>query len=150
YLPTLDVKIFSQRIIEALLEMPETRYLEPMGYTMGELNFRSGSGCGYSPASNIPSADFTTTSPNAKIPWNFSHPSMNVPGAWSTSTGQGIKVALIDTGTSPEQSKLGSQFNSGQSSGRSLERLGTHISGWWWWASNDGPNDACGHGTQMA
>lgn len=150
YLPTLDVKIFSQRIIEALLEMPETRYLEPMGYTMGELQTRSGSGCGYSPASSIPSADFTTTSPNVKIPWNFSHPSMNVPGAWSSSTGQGIKVALIDTGTSPEQSKLGSQFNSGQSSGRTLERLGTHVSGWWWWASNDGPDDACGHGTQMA
>ena len=150
YLPTLDVRIFNQEIIEKLRQMPEVRYIEPMSYTMGEIDRRSDSGCGYSPASNLPSADFTTVSPNAKVPWSFSHPSMNVPGAWSTSTGSGIKVALIDTGTSPNQSKLGNEFNSGFSSGRSLERLGTHVSGWWWWASNDGPNDACGHGTQMA
>ncbi|MEQ8705525.1 MAG: S8 family serine peptidase [Phaeodactylibacter sp.] len=150
YLPTLDVRIFNQEIIEQLREMPEVRYIEPMSYAMGGIERRSGSGCGYSPASSIPSSDFTTVVPNAKVPWNFSHPSMNVPGAWSTSTGSGIKVALIDTGTSPSQSKLGSEFNSGYSAGRNLERLGTHVSGWWWWASNDGPDDACGHGTQMA
>ncbi|NRA49573.1 MAG: protease, partial [Phaeodactylibacter sp.] len=149
YLPTLDVKIFNESIIERLREMPEVRYIEPLSYSMSDIERRSGSGCGYSPANNIPSSDFTTVTPNAKIPWNFSHPSMNVPGAWSTSTGSGIKVALIDTGTSPNQNKLGSQFNSGFSGGRSLERLGTHISGMWWWASNDGPNDGCGHGTQM-
>lgn len=150
YLPTLDVRIFNQAIVEELRKMPEVRYLEPMGYTMGELERRSDSGCGYSPASSIPASDFTNTSPNAKIPWNFSHPSMNIPGAWSKSSGSGIKVAMIDTGTSPSQSKLSGAFNSGFSSGRNLERLGTHVSGWWWWASNDGPNDACGHGTQMA
>ncbi len=150
YLPTLDVKIFNQQIIEQLRQMPEVRYIEPMGYTMEELERRSDSGCGYSADPNIPSADYTNTAPNAKIPWNFSHPSMNVPGAWSTSTGNNVKVALIDTGTSPNQSKLGSNFNSGYSSGRSLERIGTHVSGWWWWASNDGPDDQCGHGTQMA
>lgn len=149
-LPVLDVKIFSQRIVEQLLEMPEVRYLEPMGYGMGELERRSDSGCGVSPAGSIPAADYTTASPNVKIPWNFSHSSMNVPQAWNTSTGAGIKIALIDTGTSPNQPKLGSQFNSGYSQGRSLERLGTHISGYWWWASNDGPDDQCGHGTQMA
>jgi hypothetical protein len=150
YLPTLDAKIFNQQIIDALREMPEVRYIEPMGYAMYDLENRSDSGCGYSPNFNIPSADYTTVAPNAKIPWNFSHPSMNVPGAWSVSTGNNIKVAMIDTGTSPNQSKLGSQFNSGYSSGRGLERIGTHVSGWWWWASNDGPDDQCGHGTQMA
>ena len=35
YLPTLDVRIFDQRIIEALLKMPEVRYQEPVGYSMG-------------------------------------------------------------------------------------------------------------------
>ena len=150
YLPTLDVRIFSQRIIEALLKMPEVRYLEPMGYTLGEIEQRSDSGCDVQAASSIPSADYTTTAPSVKVPWNFYY--SNIPTAWNTSTGAGIKVALIDTGTPPpaNQPKLGSQFNSGYSSGRSLERLGTHISGWWWWASNDGPNDQCGHGTQMA
>ena len=149
-LPVLDVKVFSQRIIEKLREMPEVRYIEPMGYTIGEVAQRSDSGCDASPASSIPGADYTTTAPNVKIPWNFSHSSMKVPQAWNTSSGAGIKVALIDTGTSPSQPKLGSQFNSGYSQGRTLERLGTHISGMWWWASNDGPDDQCGHGTQMA
>ncbi|MCB0550455.1 MAG: S8 family serine peptidase [Phaeodactylibacter sp.] len=150
YLPTLDVRIFDQRIIEALLKMPEVRYLEPMGYTMGELERRSDSGCGVTAASSIPTADYVTTAPSVKIPWNYYY--SNIPAAWSTSTGAGIKVALIDTGTptSSSQPKLGSEFNSGYSSGRSLERLGTHVSGMWWWASNDGPNDQCGHGTQMA
>lgn len=150
YLPTLDVRIFDQRIIEALLKMPEVRYLEPMGYTMGEIGNRSDSGCGVTAASSIPTADYVTAAPSVKIPWNFYY--SNIPAAWSTSTGAGIKVALIDTGTptSSSQPKLGSEFNSGYSSGRSLERLGTHISGMWWWASNDGPNDQCGHGTQMA
>jgi serine protease len=149
-LPVLDAKIFSQRLIERLREMPEVRYVEPMTYAMDEIERRSDSGCGVTPASNIPAADFTTTSPNVKIPWNFSHSSMNVPQAWNTSTGAGIKVAMIDTGTSPNQPKLGSQFNSGMSQGRSLERLGTHVTGWWWSQSNEGPNDQCGHGTQMA
>ncbi|TXB61300.1 S8 family serine peptidase [Phaeodactylibacter luteus] len=150
YLPTIDIKIFSQHIIEQLRGMEEVRYIEPMGYGIATLESRSDAGCGVSAASNLNSADFTTVSPNAKIPWNFSHPTMNVPGAWSRSTGRGIKVALLDTGTSPSQSKLGGAFNSGQSSGRTLQRLGTHVSGWWWWASNDGPDDDCGHGTQMA
>ena len=149
-LPTLDVKLFSQRIIEQLRQMPEVRYIEPMGYGLGELEQRSDSGCGAPPASNIPSADYTTTAPNVKIPWTFSHSSMNVPSAWNTSTGAGIKVALIDTGTSPSQPKIGSQFNSGYSQGRSLERLGTHVTGWWWWTQNEGPDDQCGHGTQMS
>ncbi|MCB9267095.1 MAG: S8 family serine peptidase [Lewinellaceae bacterium] len=150
YLPSLDVRIFNQGIVEALLAMPEVRYLEPMGYTMGEIERRSDSGCGVTAASSIPLADYTTLAPQVKAPWNYYY--SNIPAAWSTSTGGGIKVALIDTGTPPpaNQPKLGSQFNSGYSSGRSLERLGTHISGWWWWASNDGPDDQCGHGTQMA
>ena len=127
----MDVRIFSQRIIEALLKMPEVRYLEPMGYTLGEIEQRSDSGCDVQAASSIPSADYTTTAPSVKVPWNFYY--SNIPTAWNTSTGAGIKVALIDTGTPPpaNQPKLGSQFNSGYSSGRSLERLGTHISGWW-------------------
>ena len=149
-LPVLDAKIFSQRLIERLREMPEVRYVEPMSYALGEVELRSDSGCGLTPANNIPTADYTTTAPNVKIPWNFSHSSMNVPQAWNTSTGAGIKVAMIDTGTSPNQPKLGSQFNSGYSSGRTLERLGTHVTGWWWSQSNEGPNDQCGHGTQMA
>lgn len=149
-LPHFMVKMHNKEVISQLRSMPEVRFVEPLGYEMeSEIQERSDSGCGLSPNYNIPSADYTTTSPNAKIPWNFYN--MNIPSAWATSTGAGIGVALIDTGTYPEQSKLGSEFNSGQSQGRSLSRTGTYNSSFWWWNTKpDGPNDKCGHGTQMA
>lgn len=148
FLPAVDVKIHSKNIIEKLRQMPEVRYVEPMGYQTERLNSRSSSGCNNDPDNNIPSADFQTISPNVKVPWNFYN--MNIPNAWNTSTGDGITIALLDTGTSPNQNNLGSEFNSGQSQGRFIDREGTYVSSWWWWASPDGPNDRCGHGTKMA
>lgn len=153
-LPVLDlhVSIRTPELIEKLRSMDMVRYVEPMGYGIEpDVTYndeRSDSGCGYSPDYSIETADYTNTAPSVKIPWN--HAYMNITSAWSKSTGRNITVALIDTGTSPNQSKLGSAFNSGYSSGRFIQRLGTHVSGWWWWASNDGPNDQCGHGTQMS
>lgn len=148
YLPAIDVRISSKRIIDQLREMPEVRYIEPMGYQTERLTNRSASGCNNDPDNSIPSADFQTISPNVKVPWNFYN--MNIPSAWNNSTGDGVTIALLDTGTSPNQNNLGSQFNSGQSQGRNIDREGTYVSSWWWWASPDGPNDGCGHGTQMA
>ena len=147
-LPVIDIQIFDLSIIEQLRAMPEVRYVEPMGYTLDEVRERSSSGCNVSPDNNIPSADYQTISPNVKVPWNFYN--ANIPSAWNRSTGTGVTVAVIDTGTDPDQENVGSAFNSGQSQGRSLQRLGTYVSSWWWWASPDGPNDRCGHGTQMS
>ena len=149
-LPHFMVKMYNQEIISQLRSMPEVRFVEPLGYEMeSEIQERSDAGCGLSPNNNIPSADYTTTSPSVKIPWNFYH--MNIPAAWATSTGDNIEVTLIDTGVYPEQSKLGSAFNSGQSQGRSIGKTGTYNSSFWWWNTKpDGPNDKCGHGTQMA
>ncbi|PHN02984.1 S8 family peptidase [Flavilitoribacter nigricans] len=147
-LPILLLKLSDRTAIARLRALPEVRYLEPANYQPEEIARRSDSGCDVVPASSIPTADYTTVSPNVKVPWNFYN--ANIPAAWNTSTGAGIKVALIDTGTSPNQSKLGSAFNSGQSQGRTISRKGTYVSSWWWWASPDGPDDQCGHGTQMA
>lgn len=148
-LPIIQFKTGSYGVIKLLRQMPQVRYVEPIGYFFEpENNSRSGLGCGLSPASYINPDDYTTTAPNVKIPWNFDN--MNIPNAWSTTSGNNIGIALIDTGTSPSQSKLGSAFNSGQSSGRYIQRYGTYIPSWWWWADPDGPNDQCGHGTQMA
>lgn len=150
-LPMLGIKIFSSHILAVLRDMPQVRYVEPMGYEAeDEIGFRSDSGCGVTPASSIPTADFVTISPSVKVPWNFNlH---NIQQAWTLSTGAGISVALIDTGTSQNQTKLqqNGEFNSGQSSGRTITRLGYYVSSWWPWADPDGPNDQCGHGTQMA
>lgn len=149
-LPHFMIKMHNMEVVSQLRSMPEVRFVEPLGYEMeSEIQERSDSGCGLSPNNNIPSADYTTTSPNAKIPWNFYN--MNIPAAWATSTGDNIEVTLIDTGVYPEQSKLGSEFNSGQSQGRSIGKTGTYNSSFWWWNTKpDGPNDKCGHGTQMA
>ncbi len=147
YLPALDLRIWSEELITELREMPEVRYVEPMGYGTEQV-LRSDSGCGVSANSSIPSADYSFTSPNARVSWHLTD--MNVPAAWSVSSGSGIGVALLDTGTSPNQSKLGNNFNEGESSGRYIYRRGFYETGWWWWASIDGPDDQCGHGTQMA
>ncbi|MEL6865859.1 MAG: S8/S53 family peptidase [Bacteroidota bacterium] len=146
--PAIMIKIWDKALLAELRTMDEVRYVEVATYTYGT-QARSAAGCGGAVgANNIPAQDFTSTSPQAIIPWTYDF--MNVPAAWSQSTGQGVKVAVIDSGTSPSQSKLGSEFNSGQSQGRSLQRDGTFISSWWPWARPDGPNDDCGHGTQMA
>jgi hypothetical protein len=56
---------------------------------------------------------------------------------------------VFDSGASDDQENLGSAFNSGYSTGRTVTRLSTHYSGWWWWRSLDPPHDQCGHGTSM-
>ncbi len=148
-LPMVAIKIFNRSTLEALRQMPEVRYVEPMGYVADEVELRSDSGCGVGPASSIPAADYVTISPSVKVPWNFNlH---NIQQAWSLSTGAGIWVSLIDTGTSANQAKLqqNGEFNSGQSSGRTITRVGVYVSSWWS-STPDGPNDQCGHGTQMA
>lgn len=148
FLPVIIARFSSFESVRLLRQMDEIRYLDPIGYRMEEAELRSNAGCGNASPDNVNPADYTTTTPNAKIPWNFSF--MNIPQAWSRATGQGIKVAVIDTGVYPNQSKLGSQFNSGFSSGRSIQKSGFYTGSWWPWARPDGPNDRCGHGTQMA
>ncbi|MCR9250257.1 MAG: S8/S53 family peptidase [bacterium] len=154
-LPYFKIKVHEVAIINKLRELSSVRYAEPQSFTFVEPNVtnpgtrvESGAGCGVSPASNIPSSDFVTVSPGSKVPWNFYvH---NIPSAWNYSTGDNITVGLIDTGISDDQAKLNSQYSSGQSTGRFINKYGTYVSSWWWWANPDGPDDRCGHGTQMA
>jgi serine protease len=154
-LPYVEIKVTEIEVITRLRSLETVRYVEPLSYTVQKqqsngANERteSDSGCSNDPDFNIPELDFITTTPNAKIAWNY--PYMQIEQAWNFSTGRGITVGLIDTGISPNQSKLGGEFNSGESSGRYIEKYGTFVSSWWPWASVDGPNDQCGHGTAMA
>jgi len=83
------------------------------------------------------------------MPWNF--PLHKINQAWSYSTGQGITIGVVDTGLSPNQSLLGSNFNNGLSSGRTVEKYGVFVNSFWRWSrKTDGPNDKCGHGTSMS
>ena len=146
-LPILEVKVLHPEVLAEFRARPEVRYFEPTNYKGGEIELRSGSGCSEAPSSSLYSGDYTTISPGAKLPWNYSF--MNIPAAWNTSQGAGIGITVIDTGVYPEQNKLGSQFSSDWSTGRSIGKFGTYAPNWWS-SSTDGPNDRCGHGTQMA
>lgn len=157
FLNLIDVVILKQETIIALRQTKFIRYIEPADYRFVNENEEneyerssssSGSGCGFE-SSALSEEDYTTVTPNAKVPWNFY--TQNIPAAWDLSTGRGITIGVIDTGTSPNQSLLGSNFNNGLSSGRSVQKFGTYVDSIWPWStSTDGPNDQCGHGTSMA
>ena len=156
-LPYLEVKITDFEILQNLREMPEVRYFEPIGYQFNyELQngdnapdrITSDSGCGNDPQSSLMAVDFSVVSPDSKASWNY--PQMGITQAWAQRTGRGITVGVIDTGISPSQTLFGAAFNSGESSGRTVQKYGTYKTGFWFWKSYDGPNDQCGHGTAMS
>lgn len=149
YLNQMDVIIDKEETITALRQMKTIRYVEPADYhyfeneskynTAARSSGSGSSGCGFSSAT-LSTADYTSTTPGAKIPWAFTK--HNIPDAWSYSTGAGVTIGLIDTGVSPEQTLLGGSFNNGSSSGRTISKLGVY--------NSDGSGDQCGHGTKMA
>jgi len=158
YLNTMDVVISRQETIIALRKSNLVRYVEPGDYKYFEVagslernaesSSSGGSGCGFE-SSTLNTADYTVVTPNAKAAWTlYQH---NIPNAWAYSTGQGITIGIVDTGVSPNQTLLGSSFNDGLSSGRTIQKFGVYVDSIWPWATGtDGPNDQCGHGTSMA
>jgi subtilisin family serine protease len=158
YLNQIDVIIEKQETVIALRRTNLIRYIEPADFKyfsvtnnqkgLTNTTMSSGSGCGLE-ASILNASDFTTVTPNAKVPWSFYR--HNIPSAWSFSTGAGVTIGVIDTGISPNQSVFGANFNNGSSSGRTISKFGTYVDSIWPWSSTtDGPNDQCGHGTSMA
>lgn len=150
YVNFFDVRISDLASVEKLLQEEGLRYLEPSGYSYFKYaqTDKSDSGCSFDNAT-VNSSDYRVIAPNALVSWTYDE--HNIPEAWNYSTGAGITVGLIDTGVSPYQSLLGSNFNSGYSSGRSIQKYGVFVDSWWPWSTNtDGPNDKCGHGTSMA
>jgi len=150
----MDVLISKQETIIALRQSKYIRYVEPADYHYMDAHnteYRSStssSGCGYE-STVLAAADYTTVTPNAKVPWTFTQ--HNIPNAWTYSTGKGITIGIVDTGVSPNQSLLGTNFNNGQSSGRTIQKNGVYVDSIWPWATTtDGVNDLCGHGTSMA
>ncbi|WP_419868820.1 S8 family peptidase [Chryseobacterium sp. CT-SW4] len=157
FLNQVDVIIEKQETVIALRKLKSLRYLEPADYRYFEVEAQvnggaakssGSSGCGFSTAT-ISSADYVSVSPNAKAPWAFKN--HNITSAWNYSTGAGVTVGLIDTGVSPEQTLLGSSFNTGASSGRTISKYGVYVDSTWPWSTEtDGSADLCGHGTKMA
>jgi hypothetical protein len=154
YLNLIDVVVSKQETIIALRKYANLRYIEPADYryygtdATPQRSTLGLAGCGFDPATLSPS-DYTSITPNAKVPWNFYN--HNIPDAWNYSTGAGITIGVIDSGLSPNQSLMNSSFNDGLSSGRTVEKYGTYVDSFWPWSTTtDGFNDKCGHGTSMA
>jgi len=149
--PQVIVKIQNLKTIEILKNHPNVRFVEPLGFNISDMiaGDRSDSGCSGNPNYGINAADYTTLTPGIKYPWNFGE--HNIQQAWDNSNkGDNTKVCIIDSGASFSQDNLGSNFNSGESSGRTVEKYSTKYSGAWWWRTLDSPDDPCGHGTSMA
>lgn len=162
-LPVLDVTVHELSTVKALRASGLVRYAEPMGYEPNRATDAankgaaalSSSGCGSNTATAglVAGSDYTVLSNGSKSSWNQADQYHGVRSAWSQSTGQGIKVLIIDTGTSFAQENLGSNFNQGLSSGRTIERLVTLPRNTFLgipYGSYETPDDACGHGTSMA
>jgi Subtilase family len=155
-LPVIDVQIKNFATIERLQKSGLIRYIEPMGYEpVDETQVfpESSSGCGSNVADPnlVAGTHYTTIANNAKQSWNYGY--HNIPSAWTKSTGAGIKIFVIDTGTSPDQDNLGSAFNQGNSSGRTIEKIVTLPRSTFFGIPTgpaETPADGCGHGTSMA
>ncbi len=154
-LPVMDVLVKNYSTIERLRASGYVRYAEPLGYdTKLEVDLmESSSGCGSNTADNtlIANTHYTVVSPNAKASWNYG--GHGVFNAWTKSTGAGVKVFIIDTGCEFDQENLGSAFNQGSSSGRTVEKIVTLPRSTFLGIPTgpvETPDDGCGHGTSMA
>lgn len=153
-LPFINVNVKNVETIRLLRNNNTVRYAEPMAYEpQPEISLESDSGCGGNPAESGLQAgvDYTTISPNTKQSWNYSY--HNIPTAWTRSTGAGVKIFIIDTGAEFDQDNLGSAFNQGNSSGRTVEKIVTLPRATFFGiptGSIETADDGCGHGTSMA
>ena len=116
-LPIITIRLTDKNTFTALYNLENVRYIEPLDY-WPQSKERSTSGCSSS-STSLNSADWTTISPNCRLPWNFNN--VNIPNAWNVAQGQGITIGVIDAGISNTQLYLSSLFNSGSSNvGRTL------------------------------
>lgn len=162
-LPVVDVIVRNPSTLQILLSSSLVRYAEPMGYEPGVFAINkqpdfdqavaSSSGCGSNTAhiGLVLNQDYYAILPAAKESWNYTY--HNISKAWSKSTGAGTKVFIIDTGCEFDQENLGTAFNQGNSSGRTIEKIVT-LPRSTFLGINTGPvetpDDGCGHGTSMA
>jgi subtilisin family serine protease len=136
-LPILEVRLSSPEALAAIRKLPFVDYVEPVLIPQELPQFAGVGGCGWGSSWT---GDRQYTSTGDVYSQKFT--AMNIPAAWSYSSGAGIKIGLIDTGLSSGQGQFVSTFASGQSTGRTLTllRLSSQASAY----------DECGHGTRMA
>ena len=154
-LPVIDIRVESFSTIQKLRASKLIRYAEPMGYEPKDVLGKpaSSSGCGSNVAEPglVAAVDYTTILPASKESWNYQY--HKISNAWTKSTGAGVKVFIIDTGCEFDQENLGSAFNQGNSSGRTVDKIVTLPRSTFLGIPTgpvETPDDGCGHGTSMA
>lgn len=136
-LPVIEVRLADQAALSAIRKLPFVDYVEPVLIPQELPQFAGIGGCGWG---STWTGDRQYTSTGDVYSQKFT--GMGIPGAWSYSSGAGIKIGLIDSGISSGQGQFMSTFTAGQSYGRTLTLL--RIS------SQPSVYDDCGHGTRMA
>lgn len=138
-LPIITVRLTDRSALTMLRNLRNVRYLEPLDYWPALADERSTSGCSAG-STAINSADISTITPNARLPWNFNN--HGIPSAWGSAAGTGITVGVIDAGLSSAQSLLGTEFNNGDSNvGRTVSASAT---------LGTSAYTTCTHGNSMA
>jgi len=140
-LPIITFRLTDRNVITKLYNLENVRYIEPIGYFPPQLQEadRSASGCSGS-SEPLNSADWTTILPNCLMPWNYNN--LNIPTAWNTAQGAGIKIGIIDAGISTSQSLFGNLFTNGYSNvNRTVTTAFTYGSSAY---------TSCAHGTSMS
>ena len=144
-LPYVTIRIWDLSIVETLMAREDIRFVEPMGYTPDNGRSKSGAGCGDYVTASINPADLVGISGACNSVRSWHHDPHNVPCAWSNGwTGQGIGMAVLDSGVSDNQSQLTMpDFAECESAGRTFNKTGFYT---------DAPSgsDDCGHGTSMS
>lgn len=140
-LPIITFNLTDRAALTRLYNLENVRYIEPLDYIPQDedLRMQSSEGCSSSSYA-LNAADYTTTTPNCRIPWNYNN--LNIPAAWNTTQGAGIKVGVIDAGISSSQTLLGSQFTNGFSAGSRTVTTGYTI--------GSSAYTTCAHGTSMS
>ncbi|MEP7165884.1 MAG: S8/S53 family peptidase [Ferruginibacter sp.] len=154
-LPVIDIHVEGFSTIQKLRASKFVRYAEPMGYepkeVAGKVNSSSGCGSNIAQPGLVANVDYLTILPASKESWNYQY--HKISNAWAKSTGAGVKVFIIDTGCEFDQENLGSAFNQGNSSGRTVEKIVTLPRSTFFGIPTgpvETPDDGCGHGTSMA
>ena len=143
-LPYVNAKIFDAELLSKIRALPTTSFIDVMTTAPIEKTYKS-AGCGDVSAS-LNTADYSATSPGAIRSWH--HSFNNLDCAWDDGyAGQGIWIAIMDTGVSPDQEKMNAEFAEGESSGRMVKKYNTYQSPV---VQTTDWEDDCGHGTAMS
>ncbi|MEM9991657.1 MAG: S8/S53 family peptidase, partial [Bacteroidota bacterium] len=144
-LPYVLLRVPNLETVQQLFTRKDVRFVEPMGYAFEADLRKSGVGCGDYVGTSFAPSDLVLINGTCNSIRSWHHTPHNIECAWSNGwNGQGIGVAVLDSGISDAQSQLNlPDFAECESAGRSFAKTGFFT---------DAPSgsDDCGHGTAMS